>query len=224
MRKSALPTLLATGLVAAAAATASTQALAYGEGDFFTRVGAAHVSPKSDNGDLDLPELGLGLPVLGTDVDDDTNLGFTLGYRFHDKLGVELLAALPFKHDINVGDGGATGSTKHLPPTVTLQYYPLGGTDARVQPYAGIGLNYTKFFDEKATVHALGDAEVDLDLDSSWGAAGQVGLDVLINDNWAVNAAAWYIDIDTDASIEGVDVGTVNIDPWVFMAGFSYRF
>lgn len=212
MRKSTLPTLLATGLVAAAAATASTQALAYGEGDFFTRVGAAHVNPKSDNGTLD--------GGIDADVKNDTNLGFTLGYRFHDKLGVELLAALPFKHDIELSAGGTeldTASTKHLPPTVTLQYYPLGGTDARVQPYAGIGLNYTTFFSESSD---LGD----LDLDDSWGVAGQVGADVLINDNWAVNAAAWYIDIDTDVSLDGNDLGTVNIDPWVVMAGFSYRF
>ncbi|WP_163560579.1 OmpW family outer membrane protein [Halomonas sp. NO4] len=219
MRKSALPTLLAAGL-AAAAVTTSTQVLAYGQGDFFTRVGATHVSPESDNGSID----ALGLTDLEVDVDSDTNLGFTLGYRFHDKLGVELLAALPFKHDINIADGAVTGSTKHLPPTVTLQYYPLGGTESQVQPYAGIGLNYTRFFDEKATVHLNNIGDVDLDLDDSWGVAGQLGLDVLLNDNWAVNAAAWYVDIDTDASVNGTEVGTVNIDPWVFMVGASYRF
>ncbi|SDK61430.1 OmpW/AlkL family protein [Billgrantia gudaonensis] len=212
MRKSILPTLLAAGLVAAAA---SPQALAYGEGDFFTRVGAAHVNPKSDNGNVD----ALSLTGLEVDVDSDTTLGFTLGYRFHDKLGVELLAALPFKHDISIADGTVNGSTKHLPPTVTLQYYPLGGTDARVQPYAGIGLNYTTFFSEDIDV-----AGAELELDDSWGVAGQLGADVLINDNWAVNAAAWYVDIDTDASLNGDDIGTVNIDPWVLMAGFSYRF
>lgn len=223
MRKVALPTLLAAG-IAAAAITTSSQAFAYGAGDIYTRVGVVQVDPTSDNGDVNLPELGLGLPVVGSDVDSDTNLGFTLGYRFHDKFGVELLAALPFKHDINLGNGAATGSTKQLPPTLTAQYYPLGGTDARVQPYAGIGVNYTRFFEEEATVHVLNDADVDLDLDSSWGIAGQVGVDLLIDDNWALNAAAWYIDIDTDASINGTDVGSVEIDPVVVMAGISYRF
>ncbi|WP_152967184.1 OmpW/AlkL family protein, partial [Pseudoalteromonas lipolytica] len=129
MRKSALTTLIAAS-VAAAAVTASTQAFAYGAGDFFTRVGVAKVEPKSDNGNLN----------DGTDVDvqDDSAFAFTLGYRFTDKLGVELLAAEPFDHDIEL-DGANLASTEHLPPTLTLQYYPLGGTDAYVQPYMGVG-------------------------------------------------------------------------------------
>jgi outer membrane protein len=207
MRKP-LPTLLAAGL-AAAAFTTSTQALAYGAGDFFTRLGVAKVAPKSDNG-------AVVNDTVAVDVQDDTNFAFTLGYRFHDNVGVELLAALPFEHDINLG-GQNLASTKHLPPTLTVQYYPLGGTAALVQPYVGVGVNYTRFSSEKS---ALGN----LNLDSSWGAAGQVGVDLLINDNWALNAAAWYIDIDTDASLDGTPIGKVEIDPWVVMGGISYRF
>ena len=210
MRTQALPTLFAAGL-AAAAFTASSQALAYGAGDFFTRFGVAKVSPKSDNGSL-------AGGALAVDVEDDTRFAFTLGYRFHDKLGVELLAAEPFKHDIKLG-GENLASTKHLPPTLTLQYYPLGGTEAYVQPYVGVGVNYTRFSSEK-----IGIEGAELDLDSSWGAAGQVGIDLLINDNWALNASAWYIDLETDASVNGIDIGTVKIDPWVIMGGLSYRF
>lgn len=208
MRKNTLPTLLAAGL-AAAAFTTSTQAIAYGEGDFFTRLGVAKVAPKSDNGSL-------VDGAIEADVQDKTNFAFTLGYRFHDNVGVELLAALPFEHDIYL-NGENLASTKHLPPTLTVQYYPLGGTQASVQPYLGAGINYTRFSSESSE---LGD----LSLDSSWGAAGQVGVDLLIDDNWALNAAAWYIDIDTDATLDGDDIGTVEIDPWVVMAGISYRF
>jgi len=211
MRKT-LPTLLAAGL-AAAAFTTSTQALAYGAGDFFTRLGVAKVAPKSDNGSL-------AQGAVAVDVQDDTRFAFTLGYRFHDKIGVELLAAEQFEHDIELSIGGDVvdvASTKHLPPTLTLQYYPLGGTEARVQPYVGVGVNYTRFSSESSE---LGD----LNLSSSWGAAGQVGVDLLINDNWALNAAAWYIDIDTDASLDGAEIGTVEIDPLVVMGGISYRF
>ena len=132
---------------------------------------------------------------------------------------MELLAAEQFKHSFTLGDGAASGSTKHLPPTLTVQYYPLGGTAASVQPYVGVGVNYTRFSSEK-----IGIEGAELNLDSSWGAAGQVGVDLLINDNWALNAAAWYIDIDSDAKVEGVDVGSVKIDPWVIMGGLSYRF
>lgn len=208
MRKSSVVSLLAGGLAAATLLT-STQALAYGAGDLYTRLGIAKVAPESDNGSL----------VDGTvaaDVQDENGFAFTLGYRFHDKLGVELLAALPFEHDINL-NGANLASTKHLPPTLTLQYYPLGGTEARVQPYVGAGINYTHFSDESS---ALGD----LDLDDSWGAAGQLGVDLLIDEHWALNAAAWYLDIDADATLNGADIGTVNIDPWVVMGGISFRY
>ncbi|MGE6606673.1 OmpW/AlkL family protein [Halomonas sp. NPDC076908] len=203
-----LPLLLTAGLTAATLAVSS-QAFAYGAGDFFTRVGVAKIAPKSDNGSL-------ANGALSVDVQDETNFAFTLGYRFHDKVGVELLAALPFEHDIHL-NGDNIASTKHLPPTLTLQYYPLGGTQSRVQPYVGAGINYTHFSDEEL---AIGD----LDLDDSWGAAAQLGIDLLIDDNWALNAAAWYIDIDTDASVNGASAGTVEIDPLVVMAGLSYRF
>lgn len=203
------PSRLIAASMAAATLAASSQAFAYGAGDFFTRVGVAQVTPKNDNG-------ALADGALAVDVQDKTDFAFTLGYRFHDKMGVELLAALPFKHDIAL-NGENLASTKHLPPTLTLQYYPLGGTQARVQPYIGAGINYTRFSDEQL---AIGE----LDLDDSWGLAGQLGIDLLIDDNWALNAAAWYLDIDTDATVNGAAAGTVEIDPIVVMAGLSYRF
>ncbi|QFU02393.1 Outer membrane protein W precursor [Halomonas sp. THAF5a] len=208
MRKSALSSLLVAG-IATAAFTTSTQAFAYGAGDFFARVGVAKVDPKSDNSDI--------LGGADVEVDDDSAFAFTLGYRFTDKLGVELLAAEPFDHDFQV-EGVTGGSVDHLPPTLTVQYYPLGGTDARVQPYAGIGINYTTFSDEEL------DADLPVEFDDSWGAAGQVGVDLLIDDHWALNAAAWYLDIDTDVTVDGSDAGEVEIDPVVVMAGVSYRF
>ncbi|NGO88287.1 MAG: outer membrane beta-barrel protein [Halomonas sp.] len=203
------PSTLIAASLAAATLAASSQAFAYGAGDFFTRVGVAQVTPKNDNG-------ALANGALAVDVQDKTDFAFTLGYRFHDKVGIELLAALPFKHDIAL-NGENLASTKHLPPTLTLQYYPLGGTQARVQPYIGAGINYTRFSDEQL---AIGE----LDLDDSWGLAGQLGIDLLIDGNWALNAAAWYLDIDTDATVNGAAAGTVEIDPIVVMAGLSYRF
>ncbi|KGE78237.1 OmpW/AlkL family protein [Halomonas salina] len=204
MRRTLISTLIvATGLAA------SSQVLAYGAGDIYTRVGVAKVAPKSDNGDL-------ASGTYEVDVQDDNGFAFTLGYRFTDKLGMELLAAEPFEHDIQL-NGANLASTKHLPPTLTLQYYPLGGTQARVQPYAGVGVNYTHFSDE----HIDGD---DLELEDSWGAAAQLGVDLLIDEHWALNAAAWYLDIDTDAELGGTDIGNVEIDPLVVMGGISFRF
>ncbi|OHV08737.1 OmpW/AlkL family protein [Kushneria phosphatilytica] len=206
-------TLLSAAALALAGSVMATPALAYGQGDFYTRLGVAKVSPKSDNGDID----AIGVDKI--DVDDDSGFAFTLGYRFLDKWGVELLAAQRFKHDINL-DGNEAGSTKHLPPTLTLQYYPLGGTDARVQPYVGAGVNYTHFSDEKLDGGKL-------DMDDSWGWAGQIGVDLLVSEHWALNAAAWYLDIDSDTTATVGDQSydtKVHIDPVVVMGGVSYRF
>ena len=65
--------------------------------------------------------------------------------------GVELLAATPFEHDITIkGAPVDAGSTKHLPPTLTVMWYPMGGSDSRFQPFVGAGVNYTYFWDEDA--------------------------------------------------------------------------
>ncbi|MDN3552014.1 OmpW family outer membrane protein [Halomonas almeriensis] len=185
----------------------------YGKGDIYTRIGVAKVDPKDDNGNFN------AIGVSEVDVDAERGVAFTLGYRFMDQLGVELLAAAPFEHDIAL-DGAEVASTKHLPPTLTLQYYPMGGSDSPVQPYAGLGVNYTTFSDEAV-------AGGRLELDDSWGLAAQLGVDLLIDDHWALNAAAWYLDIDSDATatIGGNSYDTkVNIDPLVVMGGISYRF
>nr|POR08832.1 hypothetical protein BOH68_03040 [Cobetia sp. MM1IDA2H-1] len=205
-------TLTATSAVAApfSSTDSGLENLDYGAGQFWTRVGVAKVSPKSDNGRID----AIGADV---DVDDDSAFAFTLGYRFTDTLGIELLAAQNFEHDISL-NGQKAGSVDHLPPTLTLQYYPLGGRDSRIQPYIGAGVNYTHFSDETL------DDGTKLEMDDSWGAAAQIGVDLVINEHWAANVAAWYLDIDSDVTVAGSVNDKVEIDPIVTMAGISYRF
>ncbi|MCO4759351.1 MAG: outer membrane beta-barrel protein, partial [Oceanospirillaceae bacterium] len=125
------------------------------------------------------------------------------------------LAATPFKHNITA-NGAKIGDTKQLPPTLSLQYYPMD-TQSALQPYVGVGVNYTTFFSEEST---LGN----LKLDDSWGLAAQAGVDYAVSDNVVLNAAVWYIDIDSDASLNGADIGTVEIDPWVYMVGVGYKY
>ena len=97
--------------------------------------------------------------------------------------------------DIDGAEGaGNIAEVDHLPPTLSLQYH--FNPDGRFRPYIGAGLNYTTFSNED-TKGAL--AGSDLELDDSWGAAGQIGADVGLNDNWFLNLAVRYIDIDSDA-------------------------
>ena len=213
-----------------AAALVSPLANAYQQGDVIVRAGAALVDPNSSSDDLQFD----GVKAPGTKdqvhVGTDTQLGLTFAYMLQDHLGLELLAATPFKHDIQLKGFGKLATTKHLPPTLSLQYYPMD-TGSKFQPYAGIGVNYTTFFDEDLTSQAEDAGFSDLSLDSSWGLAGQLGADYLITDNVLINAAVWYIDIDTQATMDGptaLAIGKtkvdVTIDPWVYMVGMGYKF
>ncbi|MBK8131558.1 MAG: outer membrane beta-barrel protein [Gammaproteobacteria bacterium] len=218
--------ILALAAVGAFAAGAAGGALAYQAGDLILRAGIASVQPNEDSDALSLD--GTRLPGTGAGLNSSEQLGLTLTYMFTPQWGVGVLAAMPFEHDIKAkGVGVDAGSAKHLPPTVTLQYFPLGAT-SRWQPYVGLGVNYTLFFDEQVD----GQLEEmfgpgDLDLDNSWGWAGQAGLDYQIDDHWLVNAAVWYLDIDTDATFKFAAnriTTDVNVDPWVYMLGVGYRF
>ncbi len=108
------------------------------------------------------------------------------------------MAATPFSHNLQ-GKGGLAGlndfaEVKHLPPTLTVQYYPMDNSSA-FQPYVGVGLNYTIFFSEKF-INGADATFGSLELDDSLGLAAQVGFDYEIAENWSLNAAVWYMDID----------------------------
>ncbi|MCK0153229.1 outer membrane beta-barrel protein [Alcanivorax sp. S6407] len=205
--------------------------LAHQAGDFIVRAGAINVDPdvSSERFDPALPAVG----GLGVDVEDDTQLGLTFAYMVTDSIGVELVGATPFTHDIILdvpGKGIAVGETSHLPPTVLAQFYaPEIGP---VRPYVGVGLNYTIFFDDSiddAVVSPLlGGADADVKLSNSLGVAWEVGADIALNDKWLVNLSAWQIDIDTEARLYVNDVRVdkidVELDPWAYMIGVGYRF
>lgn len=192
-------------LIILSAATA-TNAMAVEKGDWIVRAGWTSVSPKSDNSDI-------------VSVNEAASLGVNLSYFFTDNLSVEVLAAYPFEHDIRLVDGPVVASTEHLPPTVSVQYHFLPNN--AFKPYVGAGINYTAFFSTKTT----GPLENSrLSLDNSWGLAGEVGVDIMLGDNWLLNLSARYIDIETKAKLDGAPLDTVQIDPYVYTFSAGYRF
>ena len=191
---------------------AALPAAAQSKGDLTVGVGAHQVAPKSDNGRL------VG-DTLQLDVGNDVRPTITLEYFIADNLGIEALAALPFEHDISIDGVGRVGSTKHLPPVISLQYH--FNSKGTVSPFLGAGVNYTKFFSEK-TSGAL--AASDLSLDASWGLAAHAGVDFKISERSAIRVDARWIDIDSDVSLDGVDIGTANVDPLVYGLAWVIKF
>ncbi len=178
----------------------------------FMRFTATQVDPNDDSTGF------TGAPTVFPEVDSSTNLGITFVYMLSNNLGLELLAALPFEHDITVEGMGKVGSTKELPPTLSLQYY--FNPESKFRPYVGAGLNYTIFFND-TTIPSLGG---DLELDDSFGLAVQAGFDYDINDKWFLNADIRYINIETTATIEAVGSSDVEINPTVISVGIGYKF
>lgn len=218
--------------VMAVVAALSGPAMAYQAGDVIVRAGAATVDPDVDSGALKANGVS-ATPANPTtvDVDANTQFGLSMTYMLDDKFGIELLAATPFQHTIKtkgeLASLGKLADVKHLPPTLTLQYYPMDSSSA-FQPYVGLGLNYTTFFDEEFK-GSNKTAFRGLELKDSWGLAAQLGADYRINDNWSVNAAVWYVYIDTEATFKNTAGDTkykvdVELDPMVYMVGVAYKF
>lgn len=189
-----------------AAALLAPSAFAHQAGDVLVRGGAVMVSPTTGSGDT-------------LDVQSNTQLGLTLSYMVTDNWGVELLGATPFSHSVEMG-GVEVAKVKHLPPSLMAQYY-FGDAQSKVRPYVGAGVNYTFFFDEKGR-GPLDGAKVDVD--SSWGVAAQAGIDMAVTDNLFVNSSIWYMNIESDVTVNGAVVEKTKINPVGLMVGVGYRF
>lgn len=184
----------------------TTSAFAQSQGDWTVGLGLGAVLPKSDNGTLAGGK---------ADVDNNVRPTFTAEYFVMDNIGIELLAAIPFKHDVDISGIGNAGDVKHLPPTLSINYHIP--TQSAWQPYVGVGVNYTYFFDESSP---LGD----LELDDSFGVAAQVGVDYALSNNTAVRANVRWIDIDSDVKLDGNKIGKAEIDPIVVNFAYVWQF
>ena len=209
-------TVLRTTLMAATALTAlAVSAPASAEqGDFLVRARAVYITPDesaetSIGGDID----------IGTDVVPE--LDFT--YFVTDKFALELILATNEHSVAAIGTAAGDvplGDITLLPPTLTLQYHPLAGET--FSPYIGAGINYTLFYDADLPA---GGIITDIDYDASIGFALQAGFDVMLNDNWFFNVDAKRLWLNTDVDLNGGTItADVDIDPWIFGAGFGFKF
>ncbi|WP_339525753.1 OmpW/AlkL family protein [Pseudomonas sp. EA_35y_Pfl2_R111] len=217
-----------------ALAIAAPLAHAHQAGDIIVRAGAITVDPQESSSDIWVGALGTDVAGTQATLDSDTQLGLNFAYMLTNNIGIELLAATPFSHNVGVkgmpggfaGLNGKLGELKHLPPTLSVVYYPMDSNSA-FQPYVGAGINYTWFFDTKLSSAAEDKGFSGLDMKDSWGLAAQVGMDYMLTDNIMLNAQVRYIDIDTTGTTsfggEKVKVD-VDVDPFVYMVGLGYKF
>lgn len=214
-----------TYLFAAAGLAALTAAPAHAEqGDLLVRLRAIMVAPTERTGPVNPT-----FPGAHTAVSDSFTPELDFTYMATKHIGAELILATT-KHHVS-GRGSLQGvgrlaNTWVLPPTLTLQYHLL--PDAHVRPYVGAGVNYTIFYNEKASsalVNAIG--ATDVGLKDSVGYALQGGVDIDITKRVFVNFDIKYIDIDTTAKLTTgslVNRERVHLDPIVAGVGIGMRF
>ena len=194
-------------LLALACALPTLPAAAQSAGDWTVALGVHQVAPKSDNGRLADGALPLS-------VGNSTRPTIAVEYFVRDRVGIELLAATPFRHDLGIEGLGHIGSTKHLPPTLSLQYH--FSPQSRIAPFLGAGVNYTTFFEEE-TRGALAGSR--LALGDSWGLALHAGLDMKAGPGKLRVDVRW-MDIDSEVRLDGTKLGTAQIDPIAYGAAY----
>lgn len=208
--------LLRGALLGALAFGTMTAAHASDEGRLTVRVRAIYIDPADKSSAIP----SLNAPSDAIDVQSKWAPDIDLEYALTDHWGLELLLTIPQQHDVTLkqsalGSNVDLGTVDHLPPTLTAKYYFATGP---LRPYFGAGVNVTYFTDDDL----LGGA---LDVDkTSFGPALQIGMDLYFNDSWSLSFDVKRVWIDTDVSLNGATLTTVDVDPWIAGLGVGYRF
>ena len=196
-------------VVVALIAVAASQAMAQ-ESPWLVRARAVYIDPDNKS----TPVAGSGASDR-IDVETKTVPELDISYFFTPNFSAELILTYPQKHKVRL-DGADIGSFKHLPPTLTAQYHFAPG--ATINPYVGVGVNYTRI----SSVHLL-DGAGDLENDS-WGLALQAGVDFRIDEHWSIKADIKKVNIRSDVFVGGANASHLKVDPLLFGLGVGYRF
>lgn len=139
-------------------------------------------------------------------------------YFLSPNLAAELILTYPQKHNVSSSaDGGQIGTLKQLPPTLSLQYHFTDLGLGAFKPYVGAGLNYTRF----SSVDLPAGFSIEK---NSVGLALQAGVDYAIDKTWSVNFDVKKVQIRTDLSSNGTNLGTIKVDPLLVGVGVGYKF
>ncbi|MFZ6689269.1 OmpW/AlkL family protein [Undibacterium sp. SXout11W] len=202
---------LVLALSLAAVGFTATQAMAdEAQSPWMVRVRAVNISPANSSD----PVGGVGAADRIT-VSSKTIPEIDFTYFVTPNWSAELILTYPQKHDVML-DGANIGSFKHLPPTLTAQYH--FAPEAKINPYLGAGVNYTRISD----VNLLNGA-ANLD-NNSFGLALQAGVDFKIDKNWSVNLDIKKVQIRSDVTLNGAKISNVKVDPLLIGVGVGYRF
>jgi outer membrane protein len=168
---------------------------------------------------------GAGVPP-GADAEtgDATTLLLTYERALTPNIGVELVIGLPPKITARATGtvaflGDDVLSAKNVAPTLLVNYH-FGARGDAWRPYAGAGINYTKFVSVKSKLAP------DVEMSDSTGLAVQLGIDYTPSKDWGLFASIAKVQTKSKLVAAGSTVLTTEIDfrPTTYSFGVSYRF
>lgn len=189
-------------------------------GRLSVRAGPTSIVPNVKSGDLSAPS------VPGTRIDVDAATGLTggLNYALTDNISIDFPLDLPFRFDVNGAgalDGvGKLADIKALPISLLAQYR-FGNSASAVRPYIGAGVAYTRFFGARSEAVLL---PATLSMKNRWGGTAQLGVDIPLNDQWSLDAAATYVHLKTTGFMSTGQTIDVVLNPLSYSFALGYRF
>lgn len=165
---------------------------------------------------------GALVPGGGTNISNTFVPELDITYFFTPNIAAELiLGVTPHKATATgaLAALGKLGSVTLLPPTLTLQYHFTNF--GAFKPYVGAGVNYTVFFGEKDA--ALSNFKVT----NRPGLALQAGVDIMFDRHWGLNFDVKKLYLRPEATgLLGLTPvkAKLDLDPWIFGAGVTYKF
>ena len=203
-------------------------ALAQKAGSFSASIGATHIAPSVDSGNLSAPSL----PNSKIDVNSNSQVTGAVNYMVTDNVAVHVPLGFGFKHEVS-GDGAIKGvgklvETKALPITLIGQYRFLDA-NATFRPYVGAGLSYVKFYKEKGTgtLTALtnpGGPATGAKFDSKLAPTLQIGGIYNIDEKWYLEASYAKTFLKTRATLTTGQTIDVKLDPSAYCLQVGYKF
>ncbi len=209
---------------------AGSAAMAQPAGSWLIQGGITRIAPDVSSGILSAPS------PSGTQVDvgADTRATAQLTYVYNQNLAVAVPLGTGFKHKIYgagaIAGTGQIGTVSALPISVFGQYR-FGQSDAKVRPYAMLGLSYARFHDAQgsAALNALNPANpvggsTGLKIDSRWAMSPGLGLSIQLDEKWFVDLswAKTYLKTTTTLST-GQSINTT-LNPSITTLGLGMRF
>lgn len=177
------------------------------ENDKYLRFGITKIEADDHPGQL--------FNSVETSISESYRPTLAMGIFLNEHISVDLLAGVPPQHNF-YGDGVKLGSTKYLPPTLSLQYH--FNKNGSFNPYLGVGYNYVYFYDTE-TVDGS-----DVDLSNSHGVALNAGFEYFVNKKFSLGFDYRYVKVDSDVKIDGAYAGNLKIDPSLYSLTLGYHF